>query len=56
MRIKLKVDLPISAKHGCTAGKEFEVTRQDKHKVFFVAADGSEAAAFSSEYNVVKDK
>lgn len=62
MRIRLKVDLPVEARHGCKAGNEYEVvdekrykaigsgTRGRLEKVGFVAASGKTVYAFRHEF------
>ena len=57
MKIKLVVDLPLDPKHGATAGREFEITREDDMqggKVFFLGDAGEMCAAFAREYKTIK--
>ena len=59
MKIRLTLDLPIDKKHGATAGRVFEVVRQDlmgrSRRVFFVGDVGRECAALTHEYEAVHD-
>lgn len=62
MRIRLKVDLPVEARHGCKAGNEYEVVDERRNealgsgergrleKVGFVAVSGYVVYAFPREY------
>lgn len=54
MKIRLIENLPIAQEHGCKAGCEFEVVKQEEfrrnRKVFFRGDTGELCAAFSHEY------
>ncbi len=57
MKIRLKSDLPIEEKHGCTAGKIFDVIDKHHgrgHKVEFKGDAGEICVAFSREYDVIQ--
>lgn len=61
-RIRLKVDLPVEARHGCKAGNEYEVVDERRReplvignkgrleKVGFVATSGETVYAFPEEF------
>lgn len=49
-KIELIMDLPIPEKHGCKKGRQFEVTREQHGKVWFVGDAGDECAAWNMEY------
>lgn len=52
-KIELIMDLPIPEKHGCKKGRQFEVTREQHGKVWFVGDAGDECAAWNMEYKEV---
>ncbi len=54
MKIELLVDLPITKDAGATKGRVFEVTDQEREKMFFVGDNGDRCAAFAYEYEIVE--
>jgi hypothetical protein len=62
MRLLLKMDLPIEAKHGAKKGRVFKLTRieqgrrREETKLWFVGSDGQECAAFPHECEKLTDE
>ena len=48
-KIKLLEDLPLAKKHGCLAGREYDVIRYEAGKFFFMGDAGEECAALTHE-------
>lgn len=59
LKIKLTQDLPIDAKHGCTEGAEFTVTKTKGRRTsdtlfYFNDHNGVECAAYGRELEIIE--
>lgn len=59
VRIRLTRSLPIEKRHGADKGRVFVLVRREaegrRRRAFFVGDAGEECAAFSGEYELVRD-
>jgi hypothetical protein len=55
MKIKLKVDVLVEPKHGLTAGRVFDVVKEEGNKYYVIGDIGEQCAVLSREFDVIPE-